>query len=122
MTTTDTLYEFKSFDSGYPKFTIDPDVPAVGEVLATDAVAQDPFDLDTYPMDKFLIGTIQVTLSATDANSTSYQDISEAGLFCSETGSAFSTIDDLNIFARVTFSTIRKTSSRELVILWYIYF
>lgn len=122
METTDGNYQFKAFDSGYPKFIIDGDVPAAGESLCTDASAQDPVDLGTYYADNFLVSIMQITLAADEGNGTGYQDLSEAGLFCSESGGTFATISDLNIFARVTFSTIRKTSSRELVITWYVYF
>ncbi len=120
--TTDGSHQFVSFDSGYPKFTVDTEVPAIGETLCTDSSATDPFDLANHDGDEFLVGVMQMTLTSGMANGTGYQDLSEAGLFCSDTGTTFADIDDLNIFARVSFSTIRKTSSRELIFTWYIYF
>jgi len=71
---------------------------------------------------RYLIFQAQTTIISTDANGPSgstYYDINEAGLYIGdETG----TPDTISIFARCTFSTIRKDISREIVFVWNIYF
>jgi len=56
-----------------------------------------------------------------------YQDINEAGLFVAPTftnltGNPVNAANNPEIFARVTFPTIRKRDDRELVFNWYLYF
>jgi len=90
-----------------------------------------PFDSidvleDTSNDNRRLIASISTTISQADANGpdgTTYYDLNEAGLYVSNSivpGSVLT--DSITMFARVTFSTIRKNSSRSLVFLWYIYF
>ena len=116
------MQDFHKFDSGYPQFINDPEIENFG--LCTTDTNIDPLDGATYNSDKFLIGMTKTTISADECNGTDYQDISEAGLFISPSNSMNYTFSprDMEIFARVTFSTIRKTSDRELIFSWLIYF
>jgi len=118
--------DYHNFDTGYPKFLNDPDVE--NDDLATGCTAVDPEDGQTYRCDKFLIGLIKVTLTSAEANGGTeagdYQDISEAGLYISPSNSLSASFgaDDMSLFARVCFSTIRKDINRELIFSWYLYF
>ena len=118
--------DYRKFDSTYPRFLNDPDID--NSLLATGCTAQDPYDGITYRCDKFLIGMIKTTLLSEEGNGGTevgdYQDISEAGLYLSPSNSlSYGFVDgDMQLFARVCFSTIRKTIDRELIFTWYIYF
>ncbi|MCK5019528.1 MAG: hypothetical protein KAS32_20885 [Candidatus Peribacteraceae bacterium] len=118
--------EFRAFDVGYPKFVNDSDVNS--DDLCAVCNYTDPVDTQSYPCDKFIISVTKVTLGADEANGGvspgDYQDISEAGLFVSPSTSLAYPFQDeeLEMFARVTFSTIRKDDTRELIFTWYIYF
>lgn len=118
--------EYHSFDPGYPKILNDPDVPA--ENLCSDTNETDPLEGRTYPADKFLIGLVKVTIASNECNGesdvNSYQDINEAGLFVSPSNDLNYPFqdDDMSIFARVCFSTIRKDNQRELIFSWYLFF
>jgi len=82
--------------------------------------------------DNYLVAKITTTLTATEANDDNgqsgysgyeyYQDINEAGLFVSNSKVVSPVPTVMEMFARVTFPTIRKTNTRELVFYWYIYF
>ena len=82
--------------------------------------------------DDYLVAKITTTLTADEANNDNgasgysgyeyYQDINEAGLFVSDKTSVSPIPTVMEMFARVTFPTIRKTNTRELVFHWYIYF
>jgi len=82
--------------------------------------------------DNYLKAKIQTTLTSTEANSdggasgysgyTYYQDINEAGLYFSNVSTVSPPPTTVEMFARVTFATIRKTNTRELVFNWYIFF
>ena len=113
--------EYHKFDTGFPKFLHDTDV--------TETVYGPSFtDYNgvTNPSDSVLIGLIRITISSEECNGgtldTDYQDISEAGLFVSTSGSVGSPPTSLELFARVCFSTMRKSYERELVFSWYTYF
>lgn len=76
-----------------------------------------------------LIAKVDITLDKNEANGdgvTSYTDINEAGLYISNTKDTTETsiFNDsvCKLFARVTFSTIRKYSERKISFSWYIYF
>lgn len=89
----------------------------------TDSGKKKPFDSITFEQDaendnKYLIAKVTTTLLYAEANIT---DLSEAALWFSETNDPLSAAT-FELFARVTFSTIRKHENRELIILWYIYF
>lgn len=81
--------------------------------------------------DSVLIAKITTTISSDECNDdvtgthqwpsgAYYQDISEAGLFAASSSPSASNPPEL--FARVTFSTIRKDEDRELIFTWYVYF
>jgi hypothetical protein len=87
-----------------------------------------PIALKTYINDivnqnRYLIVQCQTTIVSTDANGPNgetYYDLNEAGLYVG--GEDETSTIPVSIFARCTFSTIRKDSGRELVFLWNIYF
>jgi hypothetical protein len=93
----------------------------------TDYWFKHPFDTVEFEQDpnndnEYLIVKVTTTLATDECNivgTGSWNDLSEAGLFISDSDSPSSTI--WTLFARVTFSTIQKTSSRSLVFTWYIY-
>jgi len=82
-----------------------------------------PFDSLTYEQDGdnynyWLIARVSTTLGANDANGF---NLNEAGLYtaASDTGGY---AGPFNLYARVTFPTIVKNSSRQLLFVWYVYF
>lgn len=90
-----------------------------------------PFDSVLYEQDpsnsnEYLIAKVTTTLGSNDANGatgTTYYDLSEASLWITDTDVPASvTPTSLSLFARVTYSTIRKHSDREIVFIWSIYF
>lgn len=120
--------DFHAFDEGYPIFLHDPEVD--NSELCTEYQHVDPEEDISYNADKFLIAKIVTTIASDEANVTKgrpdleYQDINEAALWVSPSKSLsydFSP-EDMQIFARVTFSTIRKDVNRALMLVWYIYF
>jgi hypothetical protein len=96
-------------------------------INATDSTAADsgykhPFDQieferDPLNDDKWLTLKVTVTIGVDDANGS---QISEAGLFTA-ISDAGGWSGDFYLFARVTFSSIVKTSDRRLVFVWYLY-
>lgn len=71
---------------------------------------------------RYLILQLQTTIISTDANGpnqSTYYDLNECGLFV---GDDDGNAENMSIFARCTFSTIRKDITRELVFIWNIYF
>ena len=82
-----------------------------------------PFDIVSFEQDPdnynyWLIGRISTTISNEDANG---YNLNEAGLF-SAASSAGSYLGNFSLYARVTFPTIVKTDSRQLLFVWYVYF
>lgn len=127
--------EYMSFDDGFPQYLNDPDLNNDGipndaederlyDALPDVTPIYDPVRDDYKKPDSFLVAKIQVTLGADDANGgdtdNDFQDLNEAGLFVSD--DHVDPQSDPQLFARVTFSTIRKTNMREIVFSWYIYF
>jgi|AntAceMinimDraft_16_1070373.scaffolds.fasta_scaffold143114_1 hypothetical protein len=99
--------------------------------LCANSGALHPYDSIVYEQDaanenQYLIAKVTTTIGNTDANGasgTGYYDLSEAGLWISNTSTAASLdTNSLILFARVTFSTIRKHDEREIVFIWSIYF
>lgn len=91
--------------------------------LYTDSGKKKPFDSITFEQDaenenKYLIAKITTTILYADAINV---DLNEMALWLSETNDPL-TASTFELLARVTTSTIRIDASRELVILWYIYF
>ena len=97
---------------------------------------------DQFKVDSYLRALIRVTISPEECNGPTYYDpaadgeefryLNEAGLYVSRSydpdADCFNALDDdnhgdeLQQFAKVNFSSIRKDDSRELVISWYIFF
>ena len=75
------------------------------------------FETDSLNENRYLILKITTTLSVDDADG---EQLSEAGLFTSAS-SAGGYGGQFNLFARVTFPTIIKDSSRRLIFIWYLY-
>jgi hypothetical protein len=75
------------------------------------------FERDPLNDDKYIILKVTVTIGVNDANE---EQISEAGLFtaASDVGGW---AGPFYLFARVTFSSIVKTTDRRLVFVWYLY-
>jgi hypothetical protein len=88
-----------------------------------DSGKKKPFDVvsseqDDENDDKYLIIRVTTTIVYEEAN---INDLNEAALWFSNSNDP-SLADTFELFARVTFSTVRKHENRELIILWYIYF
>jgi len=106
--------EYHKFDSGYPEFTLDDDISSIG--LSS-------------PNDRRIIAKIVTTLTADEANNDSgipdpdsYQEINEAGLFFADRNTISPVPTKVEMFARVTFPTMRKDNQVELVFNWYVFF
>lgn len=113
--------DFHKFDTGYPRFCWDSEISDTG---VGGSSVKDPVTGGLHPADAFLVGCIQVTLDYTEGNGTGYQDINEVGLYVSSSNLiAYShPNNDMELFARSTFSTIRKTDDRQLIFIWKLYF
>jgi len=82
-----------------------------------------PFDEIAFEQDGdndnyWLIAKIAVTLSSVDANG---YNLNEAGLFISASN-AGGYSGNFSLYARVTFPSIVKTTTRQLLFQWYVYF
>jgi hypothetical protein len=75
------------------------------------------YEEDNENMDRFLIAKITATIGPEDANNNL---LSEAGLFTANSGSGGYS-GAFNLYARVTFPSIMKYSTRTLVFVWYLY-
>lgn len=142
--------QYHPFDSGFPKYYDDPHITGSGgqtqiadysqmenvSYTTTDPITGNP---GTWRADSYLRSLVRVTITPEQCNGPRYynpaltaqpyyQDLNEAGLFVSpshdRTASIFTSSPTgmVQMFAKVTFSTIRKDSSREIVISWYVYF
>lgn len=118
--------EYFRFDSGYPIFLQDEDIT---DYTGDGCTHTDPLSV-TGNCDRELIAKIQVSIASDQCNDSDnlsnpglpgdpYQDLSEAGLFVTDSATAPTVA---KLFARVSFSTIRKDLHRELVFSWFIYF
>lgn len=76
------------------------------------------FEQDGDNYNYWLIGRVSTTLGSDDANGF---NINEAGLYTAGSSSG-GYLGPFHLYARVTFPTIVKTSSRQLLFIWYIYF
>lgn len=77
------------------------------------------FEQDVYNSNAWLIVKTVSRVSLADAID---QHISEAGLFTSEDGNLPDHPGPFHLFSKVTFPTVVKTSTRQLLFIWYIYF
>lgn len=98
-----------------------------GKLHPFDSIA---FSQDENNQDEYLVADITTTILDNEANGPSgatgpaaYYDISEAGLFISNSNDPL-LFDptSVKLFARVTFSSIRKYVDRQLVFVWKIFF
>lgn len=139
--------QYMGFDDDYPKFIAEPEI--INNEDITNSIRNVSISLNgatSYYRDSYLIANVQVTLEAGAANGTGSQEISECGLFLApktyeqdvvdstwRTAATYddngvtkvgygSSLRDLELFARVTFPTITKNSSRSFTISWYIFF
>jgi hypothetical protein len=84
-----------------------------------------PFDQITFEQDpsngnSYVIIKIQTTLGTDDANNSSpNNNISEAGLFVSQSNVSHN--GSQYLFSRVTFPTIIKDATRQIMFIWYLY-
>lgn len=75
------------------------------------------FEADVLNDNKWLILKITTTIGTTDAND---ENLSEAGLYsAASSGGGYS--GQFSLFARVTFPTIRKVSTRRISFVWYLF-
>jgi len=83
------------------------------------------FEIDGENDDAYLITKITINIGIEDAQNSPEYLISEAGLFTCNSNSPGQTREEpfsqYHMFARITFPSIVKTNTRELVFLWYIY-
>lgn len=118
--------EYFRFDSGYPIFLQDEDIT---NYTGDGCSHTDPLSV-TGNCDRELIAKVQVSIASDQCNDSDnpvnpglpgdpYQDLSEAGLFVTDSATAPTVA---KLLARVSFSTIRKDLHRELVFSWFIYF
>ena len=76
------------------------------------------FEQDSNNDDSWLIVKVTTTVSTLDSNG---YNLNEAGLFVS-TSEAGGFAGPFNLFSKVTFPTIVKDSTRQLMFMWYLYF
>ena len=136
--------DYHQFDPQYPQYMFDPDVvPGQGGT-------EDPnyWQLETsnsttdilyggFKTDSYLRALIRVTLAPEECNGPKYYDpldpgeeysyLNEAGLYVSRSYdpanfAAWTTNNEVQMFAKVNFSSIRKDDTRELIFSWYVYF
>jgi len=80
------------------------------------------FEIDPANNNAWLVTKITITIGIEDALNSPEFPINEAGLFTSETNTpAQARADQYHLFARITFPSVIKTNTRELIFLWYIY-
>lgn len=111
--------------------SVDTDLASEVAINATDSTCADyhdgayykrPYDTVEFSRDvvndnRWLILEITTTLNTEDCNG---EQLSEAGLFTAASD-AGGYGGPFNIFARVTFSSIVKDATRQLIFVWYIY-
>jgi len=126
---TSVRHDFVPFDSTYPKFLVETNIPQ--EEL--DEMRKFTFNSIDYIPHSYLNALISVTITTQMYNrsleSETFQFVNEAGLYVSTSHSALdisanssNVLYHPRLFARTTFSTIRKDDSIEYVINWYVYF
>jgi len=138
------IRDYHKIDDLYPMFQADADViPGVGgtedpnyydmEVSGLEDPSA-PIVLDGYKADSYLRALVNVTIEAEEYNGpdyysgsgeNTYRYLNEAGLYISPyhvPESFTSTYNEVELFAKVNFSSIRKDETRALIFSWYIYF
>ena len=137
--------DYHEIDSQYPQFLFDPDiVPGEGgtedplylKMETTDSTSEVYYG--GFKADSYLRALIRVTLAPEECNGPKYYDpmdpgeeyryLNEAGLFVARSHDATTVkgypegYNELQMFAKVNFSSIRKDDTRELIFSWYVYF
>lgn len=114
-----------------PPTNLDTDLDTPVGINATDSTCGDfhdgfyfkhPLDIVKFEQDsenenKYLIIRAEITISNDDANG---NNLSEAGLFTAASSSG-GYAGPFHMYARVTFPTITKSVTRQLLFVWYIY-
>jgi len=105
-------------DPGYPGG----DCQGTGGLYPDYGFYKHPFDDITFEQDamndnKWLVIRVSIIIGVTDANG---KTINEAGLYTSESNLGMHS-GDFPLFARVTFPTLLKDSSRRLQFVWYLF-
>jgi len=114
-----------------PPTNLDTDLDTPVGINATDATCGDfhdgfyfkhpldnvKFEKDSENEDRYLIIRVEITISNDDANG---NNLSEAGLFTAASSSGGYS-GPFHMYARVTFPTITKSVTRQLLFVWYIY-
>lgn len=102
---------------------INPTNSAYADFVSGEGYYKMPYDSLTFEQDsdndnKYLIGRVTITVGINDGNGYA---LSEAGLYtaASSTGGY---AGPFNLYAKVTFSSVVKTSTRQLIFVWYLYF
>lgn len=135
--------EYVQLDHGYPEFWSDPEIDeATAALLNADdengygivPPNSEDFSVTHRPADSFIKALVRVTIRPEQYNGNpalsenpEFTDLSEAGLYVNYRRDAEGDFEDvksqwMDMFARVTFSPIRKDSSRSLVFSWYLWF
>lgn len=136
--------DYHQFDPQYPQYLFDPDVvPGEGGTEDSNYLKMETADSTAdilyggFKVDSYMRALIRVTLSPEECNGPGYYNggvsgedysyLNEAGLFVSRSydadDSVFSSLsNEVQMFAKVNFSSIRKDDTRELIFSWYIYF
>jgi hypothetical protein len=123
-TYSDITKDYHAFDLKYPEYKVD------GEIDNKEAML-DPTIYKDVKADAYVVALVRVTIAAdeyngeADDNGDQYLDINEAGLFVSTShvpGNVSNDYNNVQLFAKVNFSTFRKNDTRELVFSWYLYF
>jgi hypothetical protein len=106
--------QYHKFDTGYPTFIDDEEIPLLDVSVSTD---------------RKVVAQVTTTLTADEANNdggvvdpTAFQNINEAGLYISDANTVSPAPTTMDLFARVTFPTTKKNYEYELVINWYLFF
>jgi len=105
-------------ESGYPGG----DCQGTGGFYPDDGYYKHPFNSVTFEQDnlndnKWLVVKISISIGIDDANG---KTINEAGLYTAASDSGMYS-GDFALFARVTFPTLLKDSSRRLQFVWYLF-
>lgn len=110
------------FDDDYPQFLVDDEIGNNSDIRS---LMDQNNKVSSYERDSYLVAKVRTTLSAGEANGvTGAQNINECGLFLTPSTSISgwgSYTKHLDLFARTTFPTIVKNSTRELVFSWYVF-
>ena len=140
----DATRDYHQFDITYPTYSVDPDiVPGEGGTEDPNYLDMESADSTSaiyyggYKADSYLRATVSVTISPEQCNGPAYYDavpgeeyryLNEAGLYVARSHVADTVtgyddgFNEIQMFAKVNFSSVRKDDTRELQFLWHLYF